>query len=51
MKIRSEAARWETFNRIMRRTLLEGEMLDFDELENELVINMTLGEMVDRSAD
>ena len=30
MKIRSEAARWETFNRIMRRTLLEGEMPDFD---------------------
>ena len=51
MKIRSEAARWEIFSRIMRRTLLEGEMPDFDELKNELVIDMTLGIMVGRSAD
>ena len=51
MKIRSEAARWESFNIIMRRTLLEGEMPDFDALENELEFNESLENMVGRSVD
>ena len=51
MKVWSEAARWETFNGIMRRILLEGEMPDFDVLKNKLEIDMSLGAMVGRSAD
>ena len=51
MKIWSKVARWETINKIIMQTLFEGEMPDFDDLENALELDELIEDMVGRSID